>query len=82
MAQVPGKRVALTAARLRKCLTVEDLASRVGVSKWCCYKIEEGSRDPSHRLMGAMARELDSTVDVLFFAPVLDDGSTREASAL
>ena len=81
MGRVPGKRVAVTAARVRKGLTVEDLASRVGVSKWCCYKVEEGSRDPSHRLMGAMARELDTTVDALFFAPNLDDGSTQEVSA-
>ncbi len=81
VALVPGKRTALIAARVEKGLTVEDLASAVGVSRWCLYKVEEGKRNPSYGLMSAIAKELGKPVDALFFATDLDSTASQEVSA-
>lgn len=76
-----GKRTALTAARTAKGLTVGQLAAAVGISRWCLYKVEEGSRNPSWALMRALSAKLGQSVDVLFFDQSLDARASQEVSA-
>ncbi len=76
-----ARRTALTQARVEKGYEVKDLAAKLGVSRSFLYKIEEGVRDPSIPLMGAIARELDRTVDALFFASEPDELSREVAGS-
>ena len=54
-------------ARQAKGLTQAALAERVGVSRQTINYIEQGSYCPSTKLALLLARELDSTVENLFY---------------
>lgn len=71
----------LRLARIRKGLSVSEMARRLGISVSHYYKIEEGVRNPSMDLAKQIAVVLDTTVDALFFAPRLDDASTDRPAA-
>ncbi|RJQ07552.1 MAG: XRE family transcriptional regulator [Bacillota bacterium] len=73
------RRTALTAARTAKGLSIEGLASLVGVSSSLLYKIEEGTRNPSFALMGSLSHALGASVDALFYG--VDGASKPQAVA-
>lgn len=54
-------------ARVEKSLTQEQLASRVSVARQTIGLIEKGRYNPSLNLCIAIARELDKTLDDLFW---------------
>ncbi|MFL2134183.1 helix-turn-helix transcriptional regulator [Desemzia sp. FAM 24101] len=63
--------VNLKIARLKKQLTQKELAKRVGVTNKYLSQIENGvSNNPSNNLMIKLAKELDCTVQELFFEEV------------
>ncbi|NSW84491.1 MAG: helix-turn-helix transcriptional regulator [Syntrophothermus sp.] len=66
--------------RIKRGLTVKDVASKVGISIWHYYKIEQGQRNPTILVARRIAETLGATIDGLFFAPESNDTS-KEASA-
>lgn len=53
--------------RVRKNLTQEELAERVGVRRETIIFLEQGKYNPSIRLALNIARELKTPIDELFF---------------
>lgn len=60
---VMGRR--LRRARLRQCLTQEELAARVGLNVHTCGKLERGQAWPSVRTLWRLCAELKVSADVL-----------------
>jgi putative transcriptional regulator len=62
-------------AHLRKIkgLTQEELAKKVGVSRVHIWKIESGALTGSIKLLARIAKELDCSIDEIFFTH--DDNS-------
>ena len=61
------KRKKLKIRRIEKDLSQIELAKRVGVTNQSISDYETGRVNPSFSTMERIARELDSTVDELFF---------------
>ncbi len=54
-------------ARARNKITVEDLAERVGVTDRYIYRIENGGKEPSLKILRKIVRELSITPDSIFY---------------
>ena len=63
------KNLRLKAARAALDLSQQELAERVGVSRQTINAIENNKYDPTLSLAFRLARELETTVDGLFFPP-------------
>lgn len=74
-------RKALKKARLKKRLTVQEIADAVGVQASTYYKWEQGTRDPQHEHMKKVSNVLDENIDTLFFDLGLDAKSNDELGA-
>ncbi|MCI5944560.1 MAG: helix-turn-helix transcriptional regulator [Eubacterium sp.] len=61
------KNLRLKSARAAKDLSQQELAERVGVSRQTISAIEKGDYNPTIRLCIAICRELDKTLDQLFW---------------
>lgn len=53
--------------RMKKAITQEQLAQRVGATRQTIGLIEKGEYNPSLQLCVAIAKELDKTLDDLFW---------------
>lgn len=74
-------RANLNRARLKKKLSVPEIAEQAGISSSYYYKIEQGIRNPAIDLAKKIAEALDGTVDELFFNQNLDfESNKREVS--
>lgn len=65
-------RQALKIARLKKKMTVQEIADAIGVSVSTYYKWEQGTRDPLHEHMKKVSEVLESSIEKLFFSAELD----------
>lgn len=74
-------RKALKKARLKKKLTVQEMADAVGVQASTYYKWEQGTRDPQHEHMKKVSNILEENIDTLFFNLELDEKSNRQQPA-
>jgi len=63
----------LISVRKQKGKTVDELASKLGISASFYYKIEQGVRNPTIHLAKRIAEIFDSTVDELFFTDEIED---------
>ena len=61
------KNLRLKSARAAKDLSQQELAEKVGVSRHTISAIEKGDYNPTIRLCIAICRELDKTLDQLFW---------------
>lgn len=61
------KNLRLKAARAAKDLSQDELARRCGVSRQTMSAIEKGDYNPTINLCIAICRELDKTLDELFW---------------
>ena len=61
------KNLRLKAARAAKDLSQQALAEKVGVSRQTINAIEKGDYNPTIRLCIAICRELDQTLDAIFW---------------
>ena len=61
------KNLRLKSARAAKDLSQQELAEKVGVSRQTIIAIEKGDYNPTIRLCIAICRELDKTLDQLFW---------------
>ena len=61
------KNLRLKAARAAKDLSQQALAEKVGVSRQTINAIEKGDYNPTIRLCIAICRELDKTLDEIFW---------------
>ena len=61
------KNLRLKAARAAKDLSQQTLAEKVGVSRQTINAIEKGDYNPTIRLCIAICRELDKTLDEIFW---------------
>lgn len=61
------KRKKLKIKRIEKDLSQIELAKRIGVTNQSISDYETGRVNPSYSTMKKIAKELDSTVDELFF---------------
>ena len=61
------KNLRLKAARAAKDLSQQALAEKVGVSRQTINAIEKGDYNPTIRLCFAICRELDQTLDEIFW---------------
>ena len=61
------KNLRLQSARAAKDLSQQELAEKVGVSRQTISAIEKGDYNPTIRLCIAICRELDKTLDQLFW---------------
>ncbi len=61
------KNIRIKVARAAKDLSQQELANRVGVSRQTINAIEKGDYNPTIRLCLAICRELDRTLDDLFW---------------
>ena len=61
------KNLRLKSARAAKDLSQQELAEKVGVSRQTISAIEKGDYNPTIRLCIAICRELDKTLDQLFW---------------
>ena len=61
------KNLRLKAARAAKDLSQQALAEKVGVTRQTINAIEKGDYDPSINLCIAICRELDKTLDEIFW---------------
>ncbi|GIN13682.1 MULTISPECIES: helix-turn-helix transcriptional regulator [Shouchella] len=61
------KNTKIKAARAEKDMTQADLAKRIGVSRQTIGLIEQGKYNPSLALCVAICKELDKTLDQLFW---------------
>ncbi|MBO5504760.1 MAG: helix-turn-helix transcriptional regulator [Lachnospiraceae bacterium] len=61
------KNMRLKAARAAKDLSQDELARRCGVSRQTLNAIEKGDYNPTINLCIAICRELDKTLDELFW---------------
>ena len=61
------KNLRLKSARAAKDLSQQELAEWVGVSRQTISAIEKGDYNPTIRLCIAICRELDKTLDQLFW---------------
>ena len=61
------KNLRLKAARAAKDLSQQALAEKVGVSRQTINAIEKGDYNPTIRLCIAIGRELDKTLDEIFW---------------
>ena len=61
------KNLRLKAARAAKDLSQDELARRCGVSRQTLNAIEQGDYNPTINLCIAICRELDKTLDELFW---------------
>ncbi|MDZ7773083.1 MAG: helix-turn-helix transcriptional regulator [Balneolaceae bacterium] len=61
------KNINLKTARMEKDLTQEELAECVGVTRQTIGLIESGNYNPTLNLCVAICRELDRTLDDLFW---------------
>ena len=61
------KNLRLKAARAAKDLSQQALAEKVGVSRQTINAIEKGDYNPTIRLCIAIWRELDKTLDEIFW---------------
>ena len=61
------KNLRLKAARAAKDLSQQALAEKVGVSRQTINAIEKGDYNPTIRLCFAICRELDKTLDEIFW---------------
>lgn len=59
----------IRALRKERGISQEDLARRCGVSRQTINAIENNKYDPTLSLAVRLARELETTVDGLFFPP-------------
>ncbi len=62
-----GERMKLKLARVAKDLSQQELADRVGATRQTIGLIEKGKYNPSLNLCIRIARELDKTLDDLFW---------------
>jgi len=60
-----GKKIKL--ARLEKKISQEELAKRIGVSRQTINMIENGSYNPTLQLCIKICKELNKTLDQLFW---------------
>jgi len=60
-----GKKIKL--ARLEKKISQEELAKRIGVSRQTINMIENGSYNPTLQLCIKICKELNKTIDQLFW---------------
>ncbi|HHW14497.1 MAG TPA: helix-turn-helix domain-containing protein [Firmicutes bacterium] len=63
--------------RERLNIRVEDLARDAGVTPTFIYMVETGSRVPSLPTARRIAESLRTTVDALFFEPILTQSEKR-----
>lgn len=61
------KNLKLKAARAAKDISQQELASRVGVSRQTINAIEKGDYNPTIKLCIAICKELNRTLDELFW---------------
>ncbi|MFW6047446.1 MAG: helix-turn-helix transcriptional regulator [Candidatus Woesearchaeota archaeon] len=61
------KRLKLKLKRIEKDLSQKDLAERIGLTNQTISDYERGKLNPSFKIMKAIADELNSSVDELFF---------------
>lgn len=54
-------------ARIKRSMTQQELADRVGVTRQTIGLIEKGEYNPSLKLCIAIAKELNKTLDELFW---------------
>ncbi|MBG0765666.1 MAG: helix-turn-helix transcriptional regulator [Tissierellales bacterium] len=64
------KRLNLKIQRMRVNLSQAQLAKKVGITKQSISDYETGRINPSFEVMAKIAKELDSTVDELFFKDI------------
>ena len=69
------KNLSVKVARVQKDMTQKDLAAAVGVSRQTINAIEQGAYNPTIKLCRAICRELDKTLDELFWE---DDRDEKE----
>ena len=62
-----GKNLKLKSARAALDLSQKELAQRVGVTRQTINAIENGDYNPTIKLCIAICRELDKTLDQLFW---------------
>lgn len=61
------KNLRLKAARAAKDLSQQELADRIGVTRQTIHAIEKGDYNPTIRLCLSICKELDKTLDELFW---------------
>lgn len=61
------KNLRLKAARAAKDLSQQELADRIGVTRQTIHAIEKGDYNPTIRLCLLICKELDKTLDELFW---------------
>lgn len=61
------KRLNLKMRRIQKDLSQKELAKRVGLTNQSISDFETGKLNPSYEVMKRISKELDSTVDDLFY---------------
>lgn len=74
-------RQALKKARIKKKMSVQEIADAVGVQASTYYKWEQGTRDPLHEHMKKVSNILEENIDTLFFNKELDLKSNNEQAA-
>lgn len=61
------KRLNLKMRRIQKDLSQKELAKKVGLTNQSISDFETGKLNPSYEVMRRISKELDSSVDNLFF---------------
>lgn len=61
------KRINLKIRRIQKDLSQKELAKKVGLTNQSISDFETGKSNPSYEVMKRISKELDSSVDNLFF---------------
>lgn len=67
----------LKTARIKKGITVEEMARKLQMSTSYYYKIEQGVRIPNIYIAKRIAELLGGTIDELFFGNYLDKSSKK-----
>jgi putative transcriptional regulator len=61
------RRLNLKIERLKRNLSQKDLAKKIGITSQAISDYETGRTNPNYNVMAKIAKELDATVDELFF---------------
>lgn len=75
-------RASLRKARISKGLTQQELAKKIGLSRSALSNIELGRHTPQLSIAKKLAKELDASIEELFFNPFDEDVDHPEAKSI
>jgi len=64
---IKKRRLNLKIERMKRNLSQKELAKKIGITSQAISDYETGRTNPNYRVMAKIAKELDSSVDELFF---------------